>query len=447
MNGKDYFERCVARTISRHALLSVGKLYLVGLSGGADSVALVCCLKSLGYRIEAVHCNFELRGVESDRDEAFVRNFCVQQGILLHVRHFQTESYARKHHVSIEMAARDLRYDWFRTLSEERGASGIVVAHHRDDDAETVLMNMIRGTGIRGLCGMKYKHENILRPLLDVSREDIENYLMGLGQTYVTDSSNLENDVTRNKIRLDILPLLRAINPSVGQTLHELAKRMTDVELLYQKAVKEAVARVFRDGKIALRELRKEYGAESVLFEILAPMGFNSAQVSAIYEQTDHHVSGRIYESNDWMLLCDREYLICREKNGNIGELLTDELPDAGEISVTESMKFLITSHSADAYTIRKEKSFLCLDADKVRLPLHVRRWQMGDRFYPFGMKGSKLVSDYLTDCKKSKFEKNDQLVLVSGENLVWVVGERSDRRFSIDASTRRVLQIEIVKE
>lgn len=447
MNGKDFFERCVEQTIRRHALLSAGDMYLVGLSGGADSIALACCLKSLGYQFEAVHCNFELRGTESDRDEAFVRNFCEQQGLLLHTRHFQTKSYARKQHISIEMAARDLRYDWFRTLLEERGASGIIVAHHRDDDAETVLMNMIRGTGIRGLCGMKYKNGRVLRPLLDVSRTDVENYLVELGQAYVTDSTNLENDVTRNKIRLDVLPLLKAINPTVGQTLHELAKRMTDVELLYQKAVKEAVARVYRDGKIALRDLRKEDGAESVLFEILAPMGFNPAQVSAIFELTGSHASGRIYESRDWMLLCDREHLVCRKKEEQSRSLLTDELPDLGLISVNEKLKFQITRHAAETYQIRKEKSFLCLDADKVKIPLRVRYWQTGDRFYPFGMKGSKLVSDYLTDCKKSKFEKDDQLVLVSGEELVWVVGERPDRRFSVDASTRRILQIEIIEE
>lgn len=445
MKRKGIFEQRVAQTIDQHQLLLYGKRYLVGLSGGADSIALVCCLKALGYQLEAVHCNFELRGTESDRDEIFVRDFCKKQNILLHVRHFQTRTYASNHHVSIEMAARDLRYQWFRALLTERNASAIVVAHHRDDNAETVLLNLIRGTGIRGLCGMRYKNDDVVRPLLDLSRGEIESYLAELGQGYVTDSTNWERDATRNKIRLDVLPLLQQINPVVKQTLHELAQRMSDTEVLYRRAVEEAVARVFHGDKLSLRALREESGAETILYEILAPKGFNAAQVRSVYE-LDPDATGKMFESQEWVLLYDRDYLIFRQKNQILTPISVEELPvKPGLVTITDDLVLQIGLFRADSYVIQKDKSYLCLDADKIKEPLRVRRCEQGDRFCPYGMKGSKLVSDFLTDCKKNRFQKENQFVLTCGDSIVWVIGERSDRRFAIDNQTQRVVEIKIV--
>lgn len=445
MNEKDHFLQQVERTIRVHRLLTPDRLYLLGLSGGADSVALACCLTELGYRFEAVHCNFELRGAESERDEAFVRDFCSQRGIPLHVRHFQTIDYSAKEHVSIEMAARDLRYGWFRTLLSERGAAGIIVAHHQDDNAETLLLHLIRGTGIKGLCGMKYRNGDILRPFLDSSRAAIMRYLAAVGQSYVTDSTNLERDAVRNRIRLDILPLLRQINPSVGETLHELARHVSGAEQLYRRALGKSIRRVCHDGIISLSALREEAdAAETVLYEILAPMGFNSVQVRSVYEQRAG-AAGQVYESKTWRLLCDRDSLICQKKDPAAAELQASQLPEEGLVTVTSDLSLLVTGYPASSYVIKKQKDVLCLDADKVALPLQVRHWQRGDRFYPFGMNGSKLVSDFLTDRKKNRFQKEAQLVLVHGTDIVWVVGERPDRRFSVDSQTRRILEVRAV--
>ena len=205
--------------INRKIGLEADDLVLVALSGGADSTALLLIMKELGYKLQALHCNFHLRGEESDRDQVFVEELCLQQGVPLSVRHFQTEEEAKRRGISIEMAARDLRYEWFKKEQEERKPSYVAVAHHRDDQAETLLLNLLRGTGLRGLAGMSPSHDGIIRPLLCLSREEILAFLESRGQTYVTDSTNSERIAQRNCLRLDIIPQLQNINPSAVEHL------------------------------------------------------------------------------------------------------------------------------------------------------------------------------------------------------------------------------------
>ena len=231
----------VENYIARHRLLTPGAKVLVALSGGADSVALLIALMKLGYRCEAVHCNFHLRGAESDRDEHFVQELCDSKGIRLNVTHFDTTAYAKENGISIEMAARELRYKLFEELRASSGAEAIAVAHHRDDSAETMLLNLIRGTGIKGLRGIRPKNGYIVRPLLCVGRTDILEYLKWRGEEYVTDSSNLTCDYTRNKIRLELIPLMAQINPSILETLAATASRVGECETIYSKAIEEAI--------------------------------------------------------------------------------------------------------------------------------------------------------------------------------------------------------------
>ena len=227
----------VERYIEKYHLLERGDKVLVALSGGADSVALLLALLKLGYSCEAIHCNFHLRDEESDRDEKFVEELCRIKGVLLHVVHFDTQHYAREHKISIEMAARELRYAVFEEYRCKREATAVAVAHHRDDNAETLLLNLIRGTGIRGLRGIQPKNGYIIRPLLCVGRSDIMEYLEWRGVGYVTDSTNLTSDYTRNKIRLEIIPRMAEINPSVGDSIDATAKRVSDAELVYRNAI------------------------------------------------------------------------------------------------------------------------------------------------------------------------------------------------------------------
>ena len=227
----------IQKYIEEKQLFTLHDKVLVALSGGADSVALLRVLLVLGYHCEAAHCNFHLRGEESDRDERFVNELCKGLGVTLHVTHFDTVTYASRHHVSIEMAAREMRYDWFEQLRKERGMAVIAVAHHRDDSVETFLLNLIRGAGINGLKGISPHNGCIVRPLLEVSRQDILDYLRCLRQGYVTDSTNLQDEYMRNKIRLNILPMLRELNPSVSESIAETSRRLTDVSLIYNKEI------------------------------------------------------------------------------------------------------------------------------------------------------------------------------------------------------------------
>lgn len=427
--------------ITRQELLDREKTVLVALSGGADSMALACVLLDLGYKIEVAHCNFCLRGEESERDEAFVTAFCHQKKILLHLRRFSTHAFAHEHHVSIEMAARTLRYDFFEELLRERNLDCVAVAHHREDNTETVLLNLLRGTGIRGLCGIQYKNGNVVRPLLDVSRQEIEDYLAECHQDYVTDTTNLQDEVQRNKIRLNVMPRMREIYPNADESIHQGARRLSDACRIYEFGVEMLVRKVVRGNQILLEELKQTPAPETVLYEILSKMQFNPALISDIYKQLGGD-PGRVYESATHRVLRDRDALVFEEKKMQ-EDRFEKVLPLEGLVSVTDDIRFLIsrsTYHSGDP--LPREKNMLCLDLEKVEFPLVVRTPKPGDRFMPFGMKGMKLVSDFLTDLKKNLFEKERQLLVCSGDKIAWVVGERPDERFRVTDMTRHILCI-----
>lgn len=438
------FKEKVKNCIARHELLGREHPVLVALSGGADSVALACVLQDLGYKIEAAHCNFCLRGAESERDEAFVTDFCQRRKIVLHRRCFSTHAYAHEHHVSIEMAARTLRYDFFEQLLQERDLDCVAVAHHREDNTETVLLNLLRGTGIRGLRGIQYRNGKVVRPLLDVSRQEIEDYLAECHQDYVTDSTNLQDEVQRNKIRLNVMPRMREIYPNADESIHQGARRLSDAFRIYEYGMDLLMQQVVHGNRILLEELNRTPAPETVLYEILNRMDFNPAQVAAIYEQQGGE-SGKVYESATHRLLRDREALVF-EKKAVRPARLEKVLPLEGIMRVTDDVTFLISRSSySSGGPLPREKNVICMDLDKVEFPLVVRMPQTGDRFMPFGMKGMKLVSDFLTDLKKNVFEKERQLLVCSGDKIAWVVGERPDDRFRVTEHTRHILRIQLL--
>lgn len=421
----DMFKRKVQRFIEDKQLIPVGCKVLVALSGGTDSVALLRVLLQLGYSCEAAHCNFHLRGKESDRDELFVRRLCDELKVRLHVTHFETENYAKEKGLSIEMAARELRYGWFEELREATSSSVIAVAHHLDDSVETFLLNLSRGTGINGLKGIPVKNGYIVRPLLEVSRDEIKDYLKFLNQDYVTDSTNLENVYMRNKIRLDIIPLFRLINPSFCESVSETSKRLSEVAAVYQEAMNESLRRVcVADGVVDINLLKKEISPLCVLHEWLSPYGFNASQIQDILRSLSGE-SGRLFYAKDWQLLRDREQLLLRKM---------DETRTKPELMIERIQK-------GKEFHIIKRREVACVDAGKVQLPLELRKWKSGDTFSPFGMRGTKKVRDYLRDRKLSLYEKEEQLVVVSGGGeIVWLVNERVDQRFCVTEETREVL-------
>ena len=299
----------IAQYIDQEKLFTREDKILVTLSGGADSVALLRLLLDMGYTCEAAHCNFHLRGDESVRDEMFVRELCLQLEVPLHVQHFQTTEEAEKRHISIEMAARELRYAWFEQLRLQQGADVIAVAHHKDDSVETLLLNLIRGTGINGLLGIRPKNGNIVRPLLCLDRKEITEYLQEIGQSYVTDSTNLQDEYTRNKIRLNLLPLMQEINPSVKESLLRTAEHLNDAALLYKKGIEEGKQKVQTEQGILISVLLQESAPETLLFEILSPLGFNSAQIKDIFTSLNGQ-PGKIFLSGEWRVIKDRELLL-----------------------------------------------------------------------------------------------------------------------------------------
>ena len=422
-------KRKIERYINEKELFGHDDRLIVALSGGADSVALLRVLLSLGYDCVAAHCNFHLRGEESDRDEAFVRTLCTEVSVPLEVVHFQTADYARNNGLSIEMAARELRYAWFDEIRQKHRAAYIAVAHHKDDSVETFLLNLSRGTGINGLKGIMPKNGFIVRPMLEVVREDILEYLHRLNQDYVTDSTNLENVYTRNKIRLDIIPLFKQINPSFCDSVSETASRLADVAAIYRHAMAASLERVMvAPDTVSIEKLMDEVAPQAVLFELLSPLGFNSSQIKDI-ERSLKSTSGKMFYANEWTLLRDRNNLLLKKK-------------DSEDDNVKLSVRRL---KSDSGFVVPKRNDIAYIDAGKLCGELKLRKWQSGDKFVPFGMKGFKKVRDYLRDRKLSLFEKEKVMVVTSGEEIVWLVGERTDNRFRIDATTVNVLEIEVV--
>ncbi len=422
----------VAQYIDRENLFSLDDKILVALSGGADSVALLRLLVDMGYSCEAAHCNFHLRGEESDRDENFVRDLCSALSVPLLVQHFDTVRVAGERHISIEMAARDLRYAWFENLRHERHAAVIAVAHHQDDSVETFLLNLLRGTGINGLLGMRPVNGFVVRPLLCVSRADILDYLERMGQEFVTDSTNLQDEYTRNQIRLNLLPLMQRINPSVKDTIINTTLYLNEVYAVYKKGVEDGMERIRTSQGVLIDALLREPAPEALLHELLYPLGFNPAQIKDIFYAL-HNQPGKQFVSKEWRVVKDRN------------ELLIEKLTLADTATDVPHFRYAMEEMERPKhFVVPKDKCVACLDASKVNYPLSFRRWKHGDVFVPFGMKGKKKVSDYLTDRKYSLLQKEQQWVLCCGEQIVWLVGERIDNRFRVDENTRKIVIIRI---
>ena len=427
--------------IEKHKLLKANNLYIVALSGGADSVALLLLLKEAGFNVHAAHCNFCLRGAESDRDEAFCVSLCQQLGIELHRAHFSTRMYAELHKVSVEMAARELRYRWFEQLREDMGAAGVCVAHHRDDSVETVLLNLVRGTGLRGMTGIQPRNGSILRPLLCVSRAEIEAFLSERRQKYVTDSTNLETDVLRNKIRLQVLPLLRELNPAVSENI-----RRTAENLLEAQEVLDSILDNYKDSNVLeLSEIEKYGSSEYVVFEWLKNYGFNGSLVRQILNADS---GGIVSSASGYDVLKDRTRLIVEktdvtfQAHRNVISMPSKRIvvPEEGTYILDENSKVKVRKCAA---YVSKDPYVATLDADKVAFPLTVRRVEEGDWMVPYGMKGRKLLSDLMTGLKMNVFEKRRQLVVVESQGIiVWAVGLRTDHRVAVGDQTKTVLEI-----
>ena len=428
------------------------KKYLVALSGGADSVCLLLKMIEEGRSVEAVHCNFHLRGDESDRDEAFVVSLCERLGVPLHRVHFDTREYAALHKVSIELAARELRYRYFEQLRRDIGAEAIMVAHHRDDNVETVLMNLVRGTGIRGMAGIRPVNGHILRPLLDMSRKDIEDYLKKKGETYVTDSTNLEDDATRNKFRHHVIPLLQSLNPKASENIHSTSRHIAEAEKILSWAIQEAKRSVFSvepsSAIIDVSSLLSFVSPSYLLNEICRDYGFTPSQSEdMLAASSSSHVGATFLSPSHIAAIATVAGSLCIQISPKTALQKEYRLPELGIYRLSDGISLrLENTPITERFRISKSPDVSTIDVNKVKFPLTLRPIRQGDRFTPFGMKGTKLVSDYLTDIKCSVIDRQRQLVIQDATGMIiWLVGRRTNEKCRIDSSSNAALTITIL--
>lgn len=414
--------------------------FLLTVSGGADSIAMLDVFASLELDFIVAHCNFNLRAEESDRDEAHVREMCAGYTKELFVKSFDTENYANKHSISIEMAARDLRYSWFHSLRKENDCDYIVVAHHMGDVAETIFINMLRGTGLRGLSGIAEKAGRVIRPFLAWGRDDILYYLKSKNIAYCNDSTNDTTDYVRNKIRHNIIPHFQDINPSFLKTMFENSQRLAEAEILYLSKVEEIRFQICSFSKneiiIDTEALKSCLAPSTLLFEILKDYNFSSKIIENILESLDG-LSGKFFLSPTHKLVKDRERLIIYPLHEQ--SLASIEFSESIQSPIILNIEYF----DACNYLIPRDRNIACFDADLLKMPLSIRKWQEGDTFHPFGMKGKKKkLSDYFSDNKFSIKDKEDAWLLISDSQIVWLISHRTDERFRISESSKKLVQI-----
>ncbi len=436
------FEKYVAQ----NELFGHDDKILLTVSGGVDSMVMMSLFAASGYRFGVAHCNFQLRGQESDEDEALVAEQARRYGVELFNRRFDTQGEMERTGESMEMAARRLRYTWFRSLCDEHGYNVIAIAHHINDSIETFFINMLRGTGLRGLTGISVQAGRIVRPLMFATRKDILDYATAHRIPYREDSSNRSTKYLRNKVRLGIVPMLREINPQFTTVMRRNISRLTDAQTFIDRSV-ELIRRDAMTEQGGLYTLHVDRIDASlplgyVVYEILNSMfGFKGDTVDALCHALQQNNTGRRFYSREWVATIDRGRIV-------IGRIADEDT------CMTQVEQGVLRSYCGSSVlhyeycdidmidSVTTPDNVALVDADKLRFPLTLRRWQQGDWFVPFGMSGRKKVSDFLIDAKVSMSEKSRQFVLLSGDDVVWLVGRRADDRFRLTRQTENVLKI-----
>ncbi len=414
---------------------------LLAVSGGKDSMAMLHFFKASNLNFWVAHCNFNLRGADSDADEQLVKTICKKNNIPFFTTSFNTTEFAEKNKISIQMAARELRYKWFEEVRQTENLDYLATAHHKNDVAETMIINLVKGTGLSGLHGISEKSGKIIRPLLNFTREQIEAYVAENNIEYREDKSNSNNKYTRNSVRLDVIPLLEKINPNLIESLNQTASYIADSESIlaekiqeeFKKCAKKKDERILFDinGLKTLKQLN------TYLYYFLNDYGFNGTDVQNIIDSFEEQ-SGKIFLSKTHQILKNRDELILSaiglESNEEIIINTVDEFNDYG---------FLVEFYPNDnTLKINKSNQYAYLDANKIEFPLVLRNWAAGDAFQPLGMKGKKKLSDFFIDNKVDVLTKNKTRVLTQNNTIIWVVGYRIDDTFKITQNTQKVIVI-----
>ena len=400
-----------------------------------------------GINAGIAHCNFSLRGKESDMDEELVREYAEKNNYPFYVKRFDTEKYAASKGISTQMAARDLRYSWFENIRQEYGYHFIAIAHNLNDSVETLLINLIRGSGIKGLTGIQPTAGYIVRPLLFALRTEIESFALENNIVFREDKSNAETKYTRNKIRQLVLPLLREINPSVEKTIEETIGRMKETELIIEEtvsAIKEKISKTEGTNTIFdVGQLKDFPSNKTILYELFKPFGLSGTQTNELSEVIAGQTGGMIFTKSH-AILKNRTNIIVSHRE-NIDSVFV-KINNYSELEKTPFFKSATLTPITNDYKIPDNKNTACLDIDEIKYPLIIRNWKKGDFFYPLGMNKKKKISDFLIDNHVSRFDKEKLLVLESNGKIVWLIGHRIDNRFRIKANTQKALIICLLK-
>jgi tRNA(Ile)-lysidine synthase len=416
------------------------KSLLLACSGGVDSVVLTHLCVASGLKVTLAHSNFQLRGDESDGDEAFVRNLAQKSGVGVMVKSFDTEIYAEAHRGSIQMAARELRYQWFKELLDTGEFDFVLTAHHADDDLETFLINLSRGTGIEGLSGIPIQNEKVIRPLLNFSRQEILSYAKDNALEWREDSSNSESKYLRNKIRLDIVPQLKTLHPTFLENFKRTQSHLEQTQALVRHHVEEIRKKLFESQgdiiKISVEKLQALKPTTGYLYQLFQGYGFTEWND---VEGLLHAMSGKQVLSKTHRLVKDRTHLILSPIETGLEEVfwVSDDVKEL-EIPINIRLQNVKTVENTG-------RNVIYLDKEKLNFPLQLRNWEKGDYFYPYGMKGKKKLSKFFKDEKVDVISKERQWLLCSDDAIVWVVGRRADERFKVEDSTQEILKITLV--
>ncbi|UOE49040.1 tRNA lysidine(34) synthetase TilS [Mucilaginibacter sp. SMC90] len=433
--------------IEQNSLFKPPTPILAAVSGGIDSVLMVHLLNAAGYDFGIAHCNFQLRGDEALRDQAFCRNLATILGVPFHTVNFDTEQYAAENKISIQMAARDLRYQWFDTICQQSGYEVVALAHHQNDTIETILLNLTRGTGIAGLHGILPKNGKLVRPLLFLSRAEIQTHVTAKGLTFVEDSSNASAKYARNKIRLEVVPKLKELNPSLEKTFENNLLHFRDLELLLELKLDElrhTLVQVRGDIiYLPITGVKRLNPQRLLLFKLLNEYGFNETIIDDLIASLDKH-SGRVFESGTHTLLLDRDDIIIKPNTTIVpAEIIINKTDHETNFGVYR----LNLLHDDSPLIIKDNPMAVSIDTDKLIYPLKVRTWHEGDHFFPLGMKGKKKLSDFFINQKVPLHQKEEIPIVVNGNGeIMWIGGYRPDERYKVSDNTKKVTIFELFK-
>jgi len=440
----------IKQFIEKQNLFNRGNTLIAAVSGGKDSMALIHILKQLEYKFIVAHCNFNLRGEESDADEQFVAEYCKKNNLAFQSIQFDTKAYSKANKVAIQEAARTLRYDWFEKLRIENKATCIVTAHHLNDNIETFLFKAVRGTGVKGMRGMLPKNGHLVRPLLETSLADIENYVKENKIQYREDSSNASTKYDRNKIRHEVVPVLKELNSNLESNFENHFKRWRAIEQFYEASLtkwkKELFKQKNKDFYIAIAKIKNIEFAATLLFDIFKDYGFNQADISDLLHSLDSKEVKYFY-SNSHRIIKDKKFIVLTELKYEAATDIYILNTKSKKITLSDNQYVrVILKPITKLSKMNKGNNYAYLDADKLTFPLVLRRRKEGDYFYPLGLSkksgkpSKKKVSKYFKDEKVSAIDKENSWVLCSGEKIAWLVNYRLDERFKVTDKTQNVL-------